>query len=144
MKDRNPHDPLNMIGEAYELLLEKTMHNLHIIDGKDVSSEDEESSRMKNKSFNTKTTKHSTENSLNTELLKLSIVNVLRNTADRTTMDLIQLHAQKKLPNEYHADELVNKGTLYCDHCGMPVELLMPSFLDECHHCGYTAFRKLH
>ena len=144
IKDRNPHDPLNMIGEAYELLLEKTMHNFHIIDGKDTPLDSKENLHIKNRSFDHKITAQDDKSSVNTELLKLSIVNAIRNTADRTTMDLIQLQSQKKLPNEFHAEELVNKGTLYCDHCGTPVELFIPSFLEKCHHCGYTTFRKLH
>ena len=35
MKDHNPHDPVNMIGEAYELFVERAMQDLHVRDGTD-------------------------------------------------------------------------------------------------------------
>ena len=148
MKDHNPHDPLNMIGEAYELLLEKTMHNLHIIDGKSISANDEQNHHMtlhvKNNPFSVSTTRHDTQNPFNASMLKLSLVKLVINSADRTTIDLLQLQSNNLLPDEYHAEELVSAGTLYCDHCGMPVEYTMPSFLETCRHCGYNTFRKLH
>ncbi len=106
MKDHNPHDPVNMIGEAYELFVEKTMQNLHVRDGtgftkpsisthsaiKPNPAPSQKSLWIENKKF----------------MLENSALEYLRHAGDKTTITLRQLNqapsASDKLEkNEYNA-----------------------------------------
>ncbi len=143
MKDHNPHDPLNMIGEAYERLIELTMRNLHIQDGKKSSLPGDtlDHSSSNNPIRNNKTINHTPYDQ---EFLLLLLANILRNAADKTTLELNFLQKRKKLNDEFHAEELVDASVYYCDHCGSPHKVVSPSLLEKCKTCGHSTFRKTH
>ena len=146
MKDHTPHDPLNMVGEAYERLVEKTMANLHIKENK-INKELPKTIRRleyKNIIYPQMTNNDSDWHTFDKEFVKTTLLNMLSHAADQTTLELKQLHDLKRLPDEYHTGELVNAGTLYCDHCGMPYELELPNFLGKCENCDNTSFRTQH
>lgn len=147
MKDHNPHDPLNMIGEAYERLIELAMKNLHIQDGKkNAHSTTPHSNRISQFSSDIlhRDSKQLRHPVYDQEFLVLLFTNILRTAADKTTMELNHLKQCKKLSDEFHSDELVDASTYYCDHCGSPNEISLPSYLEKCINCGHTTFRKLH
>ena len=135
MKDHNPHDPVNMIGEAYENFLENTMHNLHIEDGKTPSSQPVSIRRLDHAST-------ISSPALDQEFIKASLINLLKHAGDQTRVNLFQLNKFKRLPDEYHEGELVQAGTLYCAHCDTPEIFTLPGFLEKCKNCGHTTFRK--
>ncbi len=96
MKDHNPHDPVNMIGEAYELLLEKTMHDLHVHDGTDSTKTAQSADQtdapsntymrwIENKKF----------------LLKNTTLEYLRDAGDETTVTLRRLNHPKRTLSKY-------------------------------------------
>ena len=144
MKDHNPHDPLNMVGEAYERLVEKTMANLHIKEDKINKELPKTIRRLDYKSIVHPQPHPGNWNTINREFVKTSLLNLLSHAADQTTLELKQLRELKRLPDEYHTGELVNAGTLYCDQCGIPYELELPDFLGKCENCGNTTFRSQH
>ena len=147
MKDHNPHDPLNMIGEAYERLTEIAMRNLHIQDGLKksklilASSNRRPQSELDSLLMDPKKLSHSPYHQ---DFLKLLFTNILRNAADKTIVNLNYFQKCKKLCDEFHTEELVDANTYYCDHCGWPNEIELPSFLEKCQNCGHKTFRLLH
>ena len=144
MKDHNPHDPLNMVGEAYERLVEKTMANLHIKEDKINKEIPQTIRRLDYNSIMHAHPRPTNWRTINRDIVKTSILNLLSHAADQTTLELKQLREQKRLPDEYHTGELVNAGTLYCDHCGVPYDLELPDLLGKCENCGNTTFRTQH
>lgn len=97
MKDHNPHDPVNIIGEAYELLLEKTMHDLHVHDGVDDSASQASAD---------KTSINANQNYMHwiedkKFLLKNTALDYLGEAADGTTVTLRRLyHPQYSSENQ--------------------------------------------
>ena len=88
MKDKSPHDPINMIGEAYELLLEKTMHNLHLNNTASVSVPVD--SKPHAQSHQTKT--HGSDwLESGKEFFKLSALELLGGAGDKTRLELKRL-----------------------------------------------------
>ena len=88
MKDHNPHDPVNMIGEAYELLLEKTMHDLHVNDGVDSTKPSQPIYRVIDSNYAHKS--HWIENKK--YLLKNAALEYLKHAGDKTTVALRRLN----------------------------------------------------
>ena len=121
MKDHNPHDPVNMIGEAYELLLEKTMHDLHVHDGV-ASTKSPQSATQTNMPNNTYT--HWIENKK--FLFKNTALEYLGDAGDETTITLRRLnHPQRssskrseyknKPDNTVHGYRIKTKTAAYTD-----------------------------
>ena len=137
MKDYNPHDPLNMIGEAYERLVEITMRNLHIRDGKKESTQP-------SSAHPDKFSKASHHIDFNQEFFLLLLTNMLRSAGDKTTLELNQFRKRKRLSNEFHANDLVEANIYYCDYCGTAFKLKFPNVLHKCQSCGYSTFKKTH
>lgn len=95
MKDHNPHDPVNIIGEAYELFLEKTMHDLHVQDGKEpAESSAHPSSKTTNNSY-----AHWIENKK--FLLKNTALEYLGDAGDETTITLRRLNHPQYTSNKH-------------------------------------------
>lgn len=117
MKDHNPHDPINMIGEAYELFVEKTMHDLHLRDGKESTKPSKfihhvikPDIALTQKSFWIENKKY---------ILKNSVLEYLRHAGDDTTITLRRLNQipnifdkpdenENDAPNQWHGDNAIN------------------------------------
>jgi len=90
MKDPNPHDPINMIGEAYELFVEKAMHDLHVADGKDSTKPAKPIYRLTNPSDTITQQSNWIENKK--FLIKNSALEYLGHAGDKTTVTLKRLN----------------------------------------------------
>ncbi len=108
MKDHNPHDPVNMIGEAYELLLEKTMRDLHMQDGsptrKPSNSIHHLHTSEKEKSYWLETEK---------SFIKTSILELLSHAGDKTTIELRRLSDTNDNQDNYSTSEYSDYKNLY-------------------------------
>lgn len=103
MKDHNPHDPVNMIGEAYELFVEKTMHDLNVHDGTDSTKPSSAIYRI------TKPEPATIQASLWIEdkkyFLKNSALEYLRHAADVTTITLRRLNQIQTISGKHDENE---------------------------------------
>jgi len=106
MKDHNPHDPVNMIGEAYELFVERAMQDLHVRDGTDSKNPSKPTHRV------IKSSDAPSQKSLWIEnkkfLLKNSALEYLQHAGDKTTITLRRLNqapntSDKLVENENNA-----------------------------------------
>jgi hypothetical protein len=146
MKDYSPHDPLNMVGEAYEQLVEKTMANLHINETRTDKTIPHTIHRLDYSSI-VRTPREKTGQdipAINSSIAKATLLDIVSHAADQTTLELNRLRNLKRLPDEYHSGEQVNAGTLYCDRCGMPHEMELADLVGKCDNCGNTRFRTQH
>jgi hypothetical protein len=100
MKDHNPHDPVNMIGEAYELLLEKTMRDLHMQDSSPTRNPSN-SIRHLRESANGKSYWLETEKNF----IKISILELLSHAGDKTTIELRRLSDTNNNQDNYVTKE---------------------------------------
>jgi hypothetical protein len=98
MKDHNPHDPVNIIGEAYEMLLEKTMHDLHVHDGIESSSPSESIHRVAIPSYAHTQEPHWIEEKKHQ--LKNSTLEYLKHAGDKTTIALRRLNLSRSTPDK--------------------------------------------
>ena len=170
MKDKTPHDPLNMIAEAYELLLERTVDELHkveevaapkihhlIDDAKEKAIELEELTHEeadKLADFVKRDLQHAAKYITNTDeefkhwfgfekdVIKTSLLDLFTRAADRTALELRQLKENLSLPDEYHSGEYTGLGTLYCDKCGNPIQFKQPAKIPACPNCANTTFKR--
>ena len=115
MKDHNPHDPVNMMGEAYKLFVEKTMHDLHMREGKGSTKPSKFIHRvikpniaLTQKSFWIENKKY---------ILKNSALEYLRHAGDDTIITLRRLNQipslvdkpdENNAPNQWHGDNAIN------------------------------------
>ncbi len=170
MKDKTPHDPLNMIGEAYELFLERTVDELHkaedaagpkihhVIDkakDKAVALEEltaDEASKLAgvvkrdlhHAAEHIDETGEGLKNWLGFEkdIVKTSLLSLFSRAADQTIVELKQLRDQWLLPDEYHEGEFIGLGTLYCDKCGYALQFKKPGKIPKCPECGNSTFKR--
>ena len=170
MKDKTPHDPLNMIGEAYELLLERSADELHKVEDKAGPKLHSAIDRAKDKAVAleelTAEEAHKLANVVKRDLhhaaehidetgeglknwlgfekdiVKTSLLNLFSHAADQTVIELKQLREQWLLPDEYHTGEFIGLGTLYCDKCGNPIQFDKPAEIPECPECGNKTFKR--
>ena len=140
MKDHNPHDPVNIIGEAYELLLEKTMHDLHVSDGT-ASTEPSKFSYPVIPSYAQTQKSHWIENKK--YLLKNSVLEYLRHAGDKTTITLRQLNHSQNTPDKPDENE-TNMGKTWCRHKTINTAMFSANNnAPQYKKCNNKAFRRM-
>ena len=170
MKDKMPHDPLNMIGEAYELLLERTVDELHKVEKIAAPKMHHLIDNAKEKAIELEELTHEEANSLanfikrdlhhaakhigstdgefkhwlgfEKDVIKTSLLDLFTRAADRTAVELKQLKEQLLLPDDYNTGEYTGLGTLYCDKCGTPIQFKQPAKIPKCPNCANTLFKR--
>ncbi len=170
MKDHTPHDPLNMIGEAYELMLERTMDEFHkaeqvaipklhrMIDGakeKAVKLEELTLDEANELASIVKRDLHHAADYIDAtgkelkdwlgfekDIIKASLLDLFTHAADNTVVELKQFKEQWLLPDEYHTGEFTGLGTLYCDKCGNSIQFKQPTKVPKCPSCGNATFKR--
>lgn len=160
-----PRDPIEAMGEAYELLLEKTLQKArqsgaavhHMIDeirGDIVAltqlSEDEAvklEGYVKRDLTDAAVYLDKTGKELkdwlgfDVELIKNEFWERFSEAADQTTTELYQLK-QQAANAEYHAGELTGLGTLVCDQCSEKLHFHKPGHIPPCPKCSGTHFHR--
>lgn len=162
-----PHDPIEAIGEAYELLLEKFLqksqqgggaaHNVMKGLRDDIAdlnrfSKDEatvlEASVQRDLLYAAHyldTTGKELKDWLgfDVELLKHEFWQLFSSAADQTTTALTQLKFQAENA-EYHTGEITALGMLVCDQCSEKLHFYKPGHIPPCPKCYGTHFYRQH
>ena len=160
-----PHDPVEAMGEAYELLLEKALQKAHqggvvVHDMMDVvrhdiaalnKFDDDEIVKLEHyvkrdlidAAWYLDTTGKELKDWLGFDvaLIKREFWERFSAAADQTTVALNQLKLQAANA-EYHTGELTGLGTLVCDQCGEALHFHKPGHIPPCPSCNGTHFHR--
>jgi len=160
-----PHDPIDALGEAYELLLESALQKAHqsgvfvhhMIDEsrRDIVSlnkfDDNEIIKLerylKRDLIDAALYLNKTEKDLkfwldfDVDLIKRELWERFSDAAGHTKIELNQLNKLAAI-GEYHSGELVGLGTLVCDQCGEKYQFHKPSHIPHCIKCHNTHFHR--
>ncbi len=171
MKDPLHHDPVDMVGEAYERMLERALEDLRamrektgpalhkMIDkARDTAVELEELSReeadrvaayLKRDLVDAADYLAETGDELKdwlgfeTRLIEGKVLDLFMQAADKTTVELVALREQAKKLSGYHTGEVTGPGTLVCDQCGAKLHFRKPGKIPPCGSCHATAFHRV-
>ncbi len=169
MKPKVPKDPIEVLGEAYELMLERALehlenaketgsHAMHtfIDKARDTAVELEElteeeadkvAAALKRdvhdaaKSLREGGQDFATWLGFDIELLGDRLKEQFAKAADPTTLELLELKEQAALA-PYHTGELVGPGTLICDNCGEKLHFHKVSHIPPCPKCKGASFHR--
>jgi hypothetical protein len=161
-----PHDFIDALGEAYELLLEKALQKAHqsgalvhhmieesrgdIVALKKFNHEEvvKLEKYLKRDLFDAAMYLDKTENELkcwlgfDVALIKREFWERFSEAANQTTALLYQFKKQAGKVN-YQSSELVGLGSLACGQCGKKLNFHRPGYIPSCAKCGSTLFHRL-
>ncbi|MHB1620235.1 MAG: zinc ribbon-containing protein [Sulfuricella sp.] len=166
MKDLPPpHDPIEAMGEAYELLLEKALQKahqsgaaLHHVIG-EIRGDTPALNKLKEEDvvklegyvkrdlidaarYQDKTGKALQDwLGFDLALIKHEFLEMFSAAADKTTTELLLLKLQAENA-EYHTGEITGLGTLVCDQCGEKLLFHKPGHIPPCPKCNSTHFHR--
>ncbi|HUW50363.1 MAG TPA: zinc ribbon-containing protein [Sulfuricella sp.] len=164
-KSLPPHDPIETMGEAYELLLEKALQKAHqsgtavhqMLDAirGDIAAltkfSDDEVVKLEEyvkrdlidaARYLDKTGKELKDwVGFDVALMKQDFWERFSEAADQTTTALYQLK-QQAASAEYHSGELTGLGMLVCDQCGEKLHFHKPGHIPPCPKCNSTRFHR--
>lgn len=163
-----PSDPIEVLGEAYELLLEKVLNILHVHDAtkKDLQQTVDkagetipqvqhldEAQRQKiqvavhrdlhSAGHYLQHKEHGTEGWLGFEPHKLEgrLLEQVTKMADPTTLKLLEWKAELA-QQALHAGDVTGPGTLVCDACGETIHYHHAGRITPCPRCKGTVFHR--
>ena len=140
MKDHNPHDPVNIIGEAYELLIEKTMRDLHVQDGTKPASSSNSVRRLNNP-YNTDSKKsYWLENKK--FLIKNSALDFLSHAGDKTTIELKRLNDSQSHLDKPDENENYDMNKVYERNINCTAKPVIKTKTPNYKKCKNKAFRR--
>lgn len=171
MKDLPPpRDPVDLLGQAYEHMLEAALHEAHreehsapalqrIIDAirHDIgklhklteAEADKLADYLKRDLTDVATYMHRTGKELRDWLgfdlavLEEQLRSNFARAADASTVEILKLkrHAETA---EYHSGEITGPGTLRCDACGEILHFHQPARIPPCPRCRKARFHRRH
>ena len=160
-----PHNFIDAMGEAYELLLEKALQKVHqsgalvhhmieesrgdIVALKKFSDDEviKLEKYLKRDLFDAAQYLEKTEKDLESwvgfdvVLIKREFWERFAEAANQSTVLLTQLKKQVGNVN-YQSSELVGLGTLICGQCGKKLHCHKPDYIPSCAKCGSTLFHR--
>ena len=160
-----PHDPIEAMGEAYELLYENAAKKGHQSGGvvhdfanviRDeikglgkVSDAEVDKLEMFVKrdlvdaaQYVEKTGKELKDwLGFDVALMKQEFWERFSKAADQTTTALYKLKEEAELAG-YHSGEIIGLGTLVCDECGEKLHFHKPGHIPPCPKCKHTSFHR--
>ena len=170
-KDPLRHDPVDVLGEAYELMLERVMADfrkakeksapvLHrlIDEAKEKALELEELTReeaekvaeyIKRDLADAGEYLAETGGELKdwlgfeTELIESSLLDLIMQASDKTTVELLKFKEDLELGPTYHTGEIAGPGTLICDQCGEQLHFRRAGRIPPCPKCHGTSFHRV-
>ena len=165
-----PRDPIEALGEAYELLLEKATEEakklkdktgpaLHqIIDASsealsemtELSREQADKVREYLKRDLTEAARYMDDTgkdfrdwlAIDTQLVESYLLDRMIQAADWTTVELMKLK-QNAQAAEYHTGEICGPGVLICDACGEQLHFHKAGHIPPCPKCKATVFHRM-
>lgn len=78
-----------------------------------------------------------------TTLLESAFLQMLLETADQTTLELLRMKENAKLPSTYHTGEVTGPGTLICEECGEKLHFHRAGHIPPCPQCHKTVFHRI-
>jgi glycosidase len=168
-KLKPPHDPIEALGEAYELLLEKSLAAArkaeekgeaglhHFID--ETKNDVAELKELGREEMNIvaeylkrdlsdaadyldKTGKELKDwFDFDMALIKDRLLEMFSQAADQTTKELMELKF-RAAASEYHTGEMTGPGTLLCDKCAEKLHFHNPGHIPPCPKCRGTHFHR--
>lgn len=170
MKKPTRVDPLDALGAAYKTMYERVAENLHhakektgallhkfIDEAKDkavaldeLKKEDAEKLTVWLKRDLDDAIDHiaETDESLKdwlgfeTTLIESALLYMLLETADKTTVELLQLKQNAERPYRYRTGEVTGPGMLICDQCGEVLHFHQAGKIPPCPRCHKTDFHR--
>jgi len=170
MKDPLHHDPVDIVGEAYERLLERAMEDfrkarektgpaLHqlIDNATDKAVELEELSREEAEKLATYLKRDLLDAAeylaetgeelsewlgMETRLIESELFELFLGAADKTTVELLALKQKAKQATSYHTGEVTGPGQLACEQCGEKLHFQKPGRIPPCPKCHATVFHR--
>ena len=164
-----PHDPIEAIGQAYERLLEKALHEgrraekrgapkLHqmidtvrhdLVRLGTLSEEQAEKLAHYLKRDLEDAAKFLSQTGQELKewwgfdrvLLERRLLENFTQAADQTTVELEALQKQAQAA-EYRTGEIIGPGTLRCDECGELLHFYKPGHIPPCPKCSKTRFHR--
>ncbi|MDH5473011.1 MAG: zinc ribbon-containing protein [Gammaproteobacteria bacterium] len=163
-------DPIEALGQAYELLLEKALEDARKLKEKtgpalhkiiDISSEklselgelteieaEKVSQYLKRDLIEAATYMASTGDdfkkwlAIDTDIIEGFLLDRFKQAADQTTVELQKLKAEAANA-EYHTGEITGPGVLSCDKCGEQLHFNNAGHIPPCPKCRTTNFHRL-
>ncbi len=170
MKDPLRHDPVDMVGEAYERMLERAMEDAHkagekagpalhkLIDtARDKAVELEELSREEAERVSAYLKRDLVDAGeflaetgeelrqwlgFETRLIENHLLGLFMRAADETTVELRQLKETAWQASSYNAGEVTGPGTLVCDACGAKQHFHKARSISPCPDCHARVFHR--
>jgi len=171
MKNPIHVDPLDALGAAYETMYERVAKSLHnakehtgpllhkfIDEAKDkaveldeLTEEDAEKLTIWLKRDLDDAIDHIAETDdklkdwlgFETTLIESALLYLLLETADKTTVELLRMKENARLPSVYHTGEVTGPGTLICDECEEKLHFHNASKIPPCPKCHKTTFHRI-
>ena len=162
-------DPIETVGEAYELLLEKAIQEAHklekktgpvlhrVIDEVRADSKilekytqeqmEEVAGYLKRDLIDAAHYIEETKEDFKTwfgfdvGLIEDRLQDLFTQAADRTTVELLKFKAEAS--HEYRTGEITGPGTLLCKECGEKLHFHKPGHIPPCPKCHHTAFGRI-
>jgi len=170
MKDlKPPKDPVELMGQAYERLLETAMEDVEKLEHKTgpalhalIDKAREKLSELgefteeeldKVSEYLKRDLRDAAEYlaetgeefkdwlGFETRLIGDRLAELFARAADQTTVELNLLREQAELAG-YHTGEVTGPGTLVCDACGEELQFHRPGHIPPCPKCGGTSFHR--
>jgi len=170
-KLKPPHDPIEALGEAYEMLLDKVIEEAeavkaksgpalhHLIDEVAQKSSDvnelagEEAVKIGKylkrdlldaASYLEKTGKAFKDwLGFDLALIEDRLRDNFSQAADQTTIELLKLKQEAEIAG-YHTGEITGPGTLVCDQCGEKLHFHKAGHIPPCPKCQSTRYHRAH
>ena len=164
-------DPIEVLGEAYELLLEKSLEEAKKIKQKSAPTLhkliEESSEKLSELGELTEEQAEKVSDYLKRDLneaatymqktgedfkkwlgIDLAMIedylfNQFKEAADQTTIELMKFK-QSAETAEYHTGEIIGPGVLLCDHCGEQLHFHQAGHIPPCPKCKHSVFHRLH
>jgi hypothetical protein len=170
MKDPLHHDPVDMIGEAYERMLERALEDLRAVREKtgpafhdlidkarDTAVELGELSRDEADRLSAYLKRDLSDAAgylvetgdelkdwlgFETRLIESKAFELFMRAADKTTVELLALKEKVQAGPDYHTGEVTGPGTLVCDKCGARLQFHKPGKIPPCASCHASSFHR--
>jgi hypothetical protein len=170
MKDPLHHDPVDIVGEAYEAMLERVLDGFQKLGDKtgpavhklfdnardkavelgELSREEAEKLSDYVKRDLTDAAEYLSESGdelqkwlgFETRLIEAEMLQLFMRAADKTTLELYKLKEKAEQASSYHTGEVTGLGTLVCDQCGEHLHFRKPGRIPPCPKCHATAFHR--
>jgi len=172
MKDPVHHDPIESIGEAYELMLERVLAGLQKVEKKtgprlhqlvdkardmavelgEMSAEEAEKLSAYLKRDLADSGEYLSRNGgelkdwlgFEAGLVKQELYDLMFQAADQSTLALLEFREQASSNPVYSTGEVTGPGTLVCDACGEQLRFHKAGRIPPCPKCHTTVFHRPH